>query len=297
MKQRLLTAAALSTLALFAASASADVAGGTSNASNVAPAESSFPFTSGKAGLIFNNSGSFAIDLAGGPIQYANSAITRGPNGSGNYYLRGEDIGFLPGLLFGDIAQVWRNDVVYNGQTTAINSLRQLITPSGILQGLMPNFGGLVIATVPGSPVYFGEWSPKPSGSIPYASTDLNMGSAQRTVWYTGENPTTSMPALTNVQYNVVGINQHNPASPSVYQGVLTASYASGAGSLTGNLTRSGSTTVAFGGDTVITSSGTFANSANTINGRFYGTNAAALAGIHTGGGVQDHVAFGGTKQ
>lgn len=302
MKQRLLTVAVASALALFAASASADVAGGTSNSANVAPTPASgLPFFApDRAGLVFHNGGSFHIDLANGPIQYANAAIARGPDGSGNYYLRGEDIGFLPGLLFGDIAQVWRNDVVYNGKTTAINSIRQLITPQFPLAGLVPDFGGLVIATVPGSPVYFGEWSPKPAGSIPYASTDLNMGSNQRTVWYVGENPTgNNMPTLVNAQYSVIGINQHNPATANVYQGVLTANYASNAGSLSGSLTRSGSASVDFTG-TSIYSNGTFdkVQGGNTIiSGKFYGASANALAGIYTGGStVQDHVAFGGTR-
>ena len=297
MKQRLLTVAVASALALFAASASADVAGGTSNSANVAPTPASgLPFFApDRAGLVFHNGGSFHIDLANGPIQYANAAIARGPDGSGNYYLRGEDIGFLPGLLFGDIAQVWRNDVVYNVKTTAINSIRQLITPQFPLAGLVPDFGGLVIATVPGSPVYFGEWSPKPAGTIPYASTDLNMGSAQRTVWYVGENPTTSTPTLIDVKYNVIGINQHNPANPNVYTGVLNARYGTTTPGLTGSITR-GSDSINFAG-TNITATGTFTNG-SSISGQFYGANAAALAGIYTGGSsAQDHVAFGGAKQ
>lgn len=294
MKQRLLTVALASALGLFAVSAAAQVAGGTSNSANVAPAASSFPFTSGKAGLSFHNGTSTAIDLAGGPIQYANAAIARGPDGSGNTYLRGQDINFLFGLVVGDIAQVWRNDVVFNGQTTAINSVRQLITPPALLQGLMPNFGGLVIASVPGSPVYFGEWSPKPSGSIAHASTDLNMGSSQRTVWYVGENPTTSMPTLVDAKYNVVGINQHNPASPSVYTGVLNARYGTTSPGLTGSIAR-GSQSINFAG-TTIAANGAFTNG-STISGQFYGANAAALAGIYTGGSAQDHVAFGGAKQ
>lgn len=276
--------------------AAAPVGGGTSNSVNVAPAASAFPFDAGHAGLVFNNQSSLQIDLAGGPIHYADEAIARGADGSGNYYLRGEDIGFLPGLLFGDIAQVWRNDVAYNGDTTTIHSFRQLITPSGILAGLVPDFGGLVVGKVEGSPVYFGEWSPKPGGTIPHASTDLNMGSAQRTVWYVGENPTTSMPTLVNAQYNVVGINQHDPANPSVYQGVLTANYGSGSGYLNGSITR-GSDAVDFGTNaTAITSTGAFSKGTE-ISGHFYGSQAEALAGIYTGATPQDHVAFGGARQ
>ncbi|MFD2447864.1 hypothetical protein ACFSQE_04975 [Vogesella fluminis] len=123
--------------------------------------------------------------------------------------------------MMGDtkIAQVWKNNVSYNGDTTSINSVRQMIVPPALVSSIMPNFGGLVIGKVEGSNVYFGEWSPKGSNYAVEVSTDLNMGSAQHTAWYVGENPTTTMPTLVNAKYNVVGINQHNPESPNVYKG------------------------------------------------------------------------------
>ncbi|MNI49469.1 hypothetical protein D3C73_1040810 [compost metagenome] len=123
------------------------------------------------------------------------------------------------------------------------------------------------------------------------------MGSADRTVWFSGENPTTNMPNLVNAQYNVVGINQHNPENPNLYTGVLTANYSTtaGSGNLGGALTRSGSAALDFTG-TTINNVGAFTRD-TTINGQFY-NNANALAGIHTGGaGVQDDVAFGGARQ
>ncbi len=293
MKRSLSRALIGASLALAASHApAATVLGGTSNAANVNPASSTL-FGSGNAGLIFNG-GSAAIDLAGGPIAQSNNAINRGPDTSGNYYLKGSDINFLAGLILGNtqIAQVWRNDVAYNGDTTTINSVRQMIVPP---LPFMPDFGGLVIGKVDGSPVYFGEWAPKgPNYSAP-DNADLNMGSADRTVWYVGENPTTSMPTLVSAQYNVVGINQHNPENPSVYQGVLTANYGSGNNSLTGSIVR-GTDAVNFAG-TTIDQHGAFANG-STISGQFYGSQAEALAGIYTGGSsVQDHVAFGGARQ
>ena len=231
----------------------------------------------------------------GGPIAQSNNAINRGPDASGNYYLKGSDINFLAGLILGNtqIAQVWRNDVVYNGDTTTINSVRQMIVPP---LPFMPDFGGLVIGKVDGSPVYFGEWAPKgPNYSAP-DNADLNMSSADRTVWYVGENPTTSMPTLVSAQYNVIGINQHNPENPSVYQGVLTANYGSGGGYLNGSITR-GSDAVDFGaGATLISANGSFTNG-SSISGHFYGSQAEALAGIYTGATVQDHVAFGGARK
>ncbi|CAM3740469.1 Slam-dependent surface lipoprotein [Castellaniella denitrificans] len=294
MKRSLSRALIGASLALAASHApAATVLGGTSNAANVNPASSTL-FGSGNAGLIFNG-GSAAIDLAGGPVAQSNNAISRGPDASGNYYLKGSDINFLAGLILGNtqIAQVWRNDVVYNGDTTTINSVRQMIVPP---LPFMPDFGGLVIGKVDGSPVYFGEWAPKgPNYSAP-DNADLNMGSADRTVWYVGENPTTVMPTLVNAQYNVVGINQHNPENPSVYQGVLTANYGSNGGHLDGSITR-GTDVVDFGTNaTAITSTGAFSNG-SSISGHFYGSQAEALAGIYTGATAQDHVAFGGARQ
>jgi hypothetical protein len=294
MKRSLSRALIGASLALAASHApAATVLGGTSNAANVNPASSTL-FGSGNAGLIFNG-GSAAIDLAGGPIAQSNNAISRGPDASGNYYLKGSDINFLAGLILGNtqIAQVWRNDVVYNGDTTTINSVRQMIVPP---LPFMPDFGGLVIGKVDGSPVYFGEWAPKgPNYSAP-DNADLNMGSADRTVWYVGENPTASMPTLVNAQYNVIGINQHNPENPSVYQGVLTANYGSGGNTLTGSIVR-GTDAVSFA-NTTIDQYGAFTNTASTISGHFYGSQAEAMAGIYTGGSsVQDHVAFGGARQ
>ncbi len=294
MKQSLFRALLGASLTLATAHApAATVLGGTSNAANVNPASSAL-FGSGNAGLIFNNS-SAAIDLAGGPIAQTTNIFNRGPDANGNYYLMGGDLNFLTGLILSStkIAQVWRNNSVYNGDTTTILSARQIVIPPLPFE---PNFGGLMIGKVDGSPVYFGEWAPKgPNYSNP-DSSDLNMGSADRTVWYVGENPTASMPTLVNAQYNVVGINQHNPENPSVYQGVLTANYGSGGGYLNGSITR-GSDAVDFGaGATLISANGSFTNG-SSISGHFYGSQAEALAGIYTGATVQDHVAFGGARQ
>lgn len=282
-------------MALGSASAmAATVVGGSSNPAKVAAGQSNM-FGSNNAGLSFYGS-SIVLDLANGPVAQADQAIGLGPDPSGHSYLKGKDVNFLAGVLLGDtkIAQLWRNSIVFNGDTTKINSIRQMIIPP---LPFMPDFGGLVIGKVEGSAVYFGEWAPKGANYAALASTDLNMTSADRTVWFSGENPTTSMPTLVNAQYNVVGINQHNPESPNVYTGVLTANYAANGSSnfLSGSLSRSGSTSLNFA-NTAISSSGSFTNNSN-INGQFY-NNANALAGIHTGGvGVQDDVAFGGARQ
>ena len=103
------------------------------------------------------------------------------------------------------------------------------------------------------------------------------------------------MPTSLEASYKVAGIRQTGvgtnlPYDPNLYIGVLTASYQAGRASnpLTGNLSRVGDPTVAINAD--IKSDGRFVGADN--NGRFY-NDAAALAGIYTGGGVGDHIAFG----
>ncbi|TBV16660.1 Slam-dependent surface lipoprotein [Stutzerimonas kirkiae] len=179
-------------------------------------------------------------------------------------------------------SETWKNKVAYD---TEVFAYRQIAAPS---PGF-PQFGGEVIAKVAGAEVYFGEWAPVKPDPLPGNSTDLNLGSADRTVWYVGENPTTSMPTLVNAKYNVVGLSQYAPGTAGgVTSGVLTANYGSGSGSITGTL---GS--LNFSG-TSISSNGTFSRGTN-IEGRFYGSNAEALAGIYTAGSTK--VAFGGAKQ
>lgn len=294
MKKQTLAIAIALTLGSASAMA-ATVVGGSSNPAKVVAGQSNL-FGSNNAGLKFNGS-STVIDIAGGPVAQSNNAIARGPESNGKTYLKGQDVNFLAGIVLGDtkVAQVWKNNVSFNGDTTTINSVRQMIVPP---LPFMPDFGGLVIGKVEGSAVYFGEWAPKGANYTDLASTDLNMGSADRTVWFSGENPTTSMPTLVDAKYNVVGINQHNPENPNVYTGVLTANYSAAGGTsnqLGGSLTRTGSTALDFTG-TAINANGSFAKG-TVISGQFY-NNASALAGIHTAGaGVQDDVAFGGARQ
>ncbi|OLS61005.1 Slam-dependent surface lipoprotein [Pseudomonas putida] len=181
-----------------------------------------------------------------------------------------------------NVSETWKNTYAYN---TNVYAYRQIDDPLPNY----PQFGGEVIAKVSGAEVYFGEWAPRKTGTQPLNSTDLNLSSSDRTVWFVGENPTTSMPTLVNAKYNVVGINQYNPGTGAgVTTGVLTANYGSGSGTLTGSV---GS--LSFAG-TTIASNGSFARGTN-IQGQFYGANAEALAGIYTTSTTK--VAFGGAKQ
>ena len=297
--------------------ASADIAGGSSNRAHVRDGESDImPFGGGDPGLSLSNDGkafSFYVNLENGPVTKINRKFGGTPiNGHNNWYgnadgtrnpqhLSAADV-FLPLSLFvrEPLGQVWYEKRHNNTEVYSVRQMAEL-SSSGIAAKI-PKFGGLVIAKVPGMPregnVFFGEWAPRKNGTAPENSTDLNMGSSQRTVWYVGENPTQDMPRLVNARYNVLGVNQHTPGRNDFYTGVLTANYGAGSGSLAGSISRPGDS-VNFAG-TRIDHRGTFNNgehAADKITGRFYGSGAEALAGIVDRAGVDKDVAFGGRKQ
>ena len=297
--------------------ASADIAGGSSNRAHVRDGESDMmPFGGGDPGLSLSNDGkafSFYVNLENGPVTKINRKFGGTPiNGHNNWYgnadgtrnpqhLRAADV-FLPLSLFvrEPLGQVWYEKRHNNTEVYSVRQMAEL-SRSGVAAKI-PKFGGLVIAKVPDMPregnVFFGEWAPRKNGTAPDNSTDLNMGSSQRTVWYVGENPTQNMPRLVNARYNVLGVNQHTPGRNDFYTGVLTANYGAGFGSLAGSISRPGDS-VNFAG-TRIVSDGAFDNgryTADKITGRFYGSGAEALAGIVDRAGVDKDIAFGGRKQ
>ncbi|WP_153716547.1 Slam-dependent surface lipoprotein, partial [Eikenella corrodens] len=270
--------------------------GGSSELDNVDPGMSeALPFGAGEAGLRFTsgNHWSTSINLEKGPVQhirakyndrnktpipingtdpYANVNGTRNPQ-----YLTLRDVAPVIGWFYNPkLGQVWYENRHNN---TEVYSVRQIANPA---IPAAPKFGGLVIAKVPGmsegNNVFFGEWAPR-AGNPPQNSTDLNMADGKRTVWYVGDNPTQNMPVLSEVTYNVLGVNKHTPGQNDFYTGVLTASYGAGKNELSGSISRSGDS-VKFDG-TNIRSNGTFDNGKadERITGRFYGSGAEALAG------------------
>ena len=287
--------------------------GGSSELDNVDPGMSeALPFGAGEAGLRFTsgNHWSTSINLEKGPVQhirakyndrnktpipingtdpYANVNGTRNPQ-----YLTLRDVAPVIGWFYNPkLGQVWYENRHNN---TEVYSVRQIANPA---IPAAPKFGGLVIAKVPGmsegNNVFFGEWAPR-AGNPPQNSTDLNMADGKRTVWYVGDNPTQNMPVLSEVTYNVLGVNKHTPGQNDFYTGVLTASYGAGKNELSGSISRSGDS-VKFDG-TNIRSNGTFDNGKadERIPGRFYGSGAEALAGIVDRTGVDRDIAFGGKQ-
>ncbi|AIR88292.1 Slam-dependent surface lipoprotein [Pseudomonas cremoricolorata] len=267
------TVLSLATSGAFAAT----VVGGSS--SDYVKARESNLMANGTAGIAMPTTATgtvneqFAVSFKAGPIAQTDKVLSG--YGTTLAQLRNPQTNVVT-------SETWKNKVAYN---TEVYAYRQIAEPTANF----PQFGGEVIAKVSGSEVYFGEWAPVKSGTQPANSTDLNLSHANRTVWFSGENPTTSMPTLVNAKYNVVGVNKYNPGTAAgITSGVLTANYGSGSGTLAGSV---GS--LSFNG-TTIASNGSFSRG-SVIKGQFYGANAEALAGIYTSGTTK--VAFGGAKQ
>ncbi|HEK0639920.1 Slam-dependent surface lipoprotein [Pseudomonas aeruginosa] len=186
------------------------------------------------------------------------------------------------------MAQTWRNLSAPNG--TEIYTWRQIDDPVGANR---PHFGNTSIAKVSGHEVYFGEWVPKATSPVYGSSTNMvGQDDSLRTVFFVGENPTTSMPTLVNAKYDVVALKQYNPGTQAgVHTGVLNVNYSGGSGTIAGSL-------AGVNLSANISSDGSFNNGANgTTHGQFYGTNASAVAGYYNGVGPNNDFAFGGTKR
>ncbi len=332
MQKSILTTAILAVLGTNTALAAVD--GGTSNSAGVqvGPANHIL-FGGGNSGLKLNNSLYGFINIANGPVRGSNEAIDiDGADANGNYFLKPSNvISWLPDTPH--IAQVWRDTAAVNGSNAgtayfAVNSIRQIQTFPEFIPA--PVFGGLVIGQVAapvvengqvvdikplevGSGVYFGEWAPK-ANSLP-VGTNLNMTSADRTVWYVGDNATTAttMPSTIEAKYGVIGISMTGsdasgntlagglPGNQNYYTGKLDVSYDANRPQtqniITGTIGRGGYD-INFGkaGDaTTITNTGSFGNVTGTIDGQFYNA-ANELAGIYTGTDTPNSVAFGGSK-
>ena len=288
--------------------------GSSSNLQNVeAGLSEPLPFGAGKAGLRFISDGhwSTSINLEKGPVQhirakyndrnqtpipingtdpYASVNGTRNPQ-----YLTLRDVAPVIGWFYNPtLGQVWYENRHNN---TEVYSVRQMANPA---IPAAPKFGGLVIAKVPGmsegNNVFFGEWAPR-KGNPPQNSTDLNMADGKRTVWFVGDNPTGNTTGVRTATYNVLGINKHTPGQNDFYTGQVTATFGSGiTGTMAGRISRS-SDHVDFDHAKIDNRNGTFADPSQGMTGRFYGNQAAAMAGYTTRGtgNVGDDVAFGGS--
>ena len=317
MKASQLTLAVLLTAAFGSAAHAANVEGGSSNTNLIKPKISDpIPFGAGAAGIQVSSNGhlSNSINLEVGPAQrirnkYGNAPINGGNqnanvNGTANpKYLIPGDVNPVLGWFSSEkLGQVWYEKRANNTEVFSVRQMAEL-SEKGLLKKA-PKFGGMTFAKVPtaATNVFFGEWAPRKNGTAPENSTDLNMGSSQRTVWYVGDNPAKNLSNMTisKATYNVVGINNHTPGQNDFYTGQVTADFGSKA-VMGGSISRGDKDTLTFKDVSINLRNGTFTSTGTTnkegITGQFYGTNAAALAGYATrGNGVGDDVAFGGKQ-
>lgn len=133
-------------------------------------------------------------------------------------------------------------------------------------------------------PVYFGEWS------VTGSETD-----ATHTAYYAGKDVTEVMPVAGQAVYVVKGINQYS--TDGLMEGSLTADF--GQSTLTGNMKNTQSTLTIDAGIIGSTFEGyaDMNGTAGGTQGRFFGNNASALAGIATFDDHAKDTAFGGSRQ
>jgi hypothetical protein len=184
-----------------------------------------------------------------------------------------------------------------NDGTTGSNGVTTINdTPTGA--NYNRNLGLFHFAQVGNNDVWFGEWS-----------SNASSGSTDHTVYYAGTTTGTTVPTSGSATYAVRGISDY--ANKGLLTGTFTANFASGSsGTLTGSIANSASgygvdigtasikTDATFGGNGAsATQSGTTVASGGKVDGRFYGANAAALAGlVKFDNARQYNAAFGGTK-
>ena len=319
MKASQLTLAVLLTAA-FGSAYAVEVQGGSSNTKAIKVGSSSLiPFGAGRAGIAISNAAdgnySFSVNLENGPARRIRDKYGRTPINGGNQnanvngaanprYLTPGDVNPVVGWFSSEkLGQVWYEKRANNTEVFSVRQMAEL-SDKGLLANA-PKFGGMTFAKVPtaATNVFFGEWAPRKGNSNQIAnSTNLNMNDGNRTVWFVGENPTGNLENLkiSEATYNVVGINKHTPGKNDFYTGQVKAEFGS-KGVMSGSINR-GNDKLSFDHAKINLKEGTFTSkdSANKegIEGKFYGANAAAMAGYATrGNGKGDDVAFGGAKK
>ena len=166
-------------------------------------------------------------------------------------------------------------------------------------QGLPNSFSAIGVfrfSQVSNANVYFGEWS---------QTGDVTAG--DQTVYYAGDDGgSTTVPAAGLATYSVNGLNDYD--NNGLLSGTFIASFAGTGGALAGSISNSTSgfgvniglaniSGVNFSGNSAsATQSGVTVASGGDVSGRFFGANAAALAGIATFADRQYDTAFGGGK-
>lgn len=202
----------------------------------------------------------------------------------------------------------------YGSFTIGFNSLQSLAGVDATVNGFkistlnvtdMPpshsQLGNFDFAQVPGSDVYFGEWTASRSNPKP-----------THTVYYGGQHKTTNMPSSGTAKYRVLGVKNLGSSifSPTsgingVFKGRLTADFSTG--KLKGIINKFSDTihvdaninsgSASFNG-TAKYMSAHIIGQTGTARGHFFGSQAKFLAGIAKFDGRRElDTAFGGVKQ
>ncbi|WP_339649184.1 Slam-dependent surface lipoprotein [Halopseudomonas pelagia] len=171
------------------------------------------------------------------------------------------------------------------------NGVYTLSAPIDVDEPDHSGMGVFNFAQVSGANVYFGEWSQTGTSS-----------DSSRTVYYVGDDTGTSVPTSGTATYSVNGINEYSGSN--LMSGTFTANFATN--SLSGSLANSGLAvnigSASFDSAGNISSSNASANGSagvvtnGSVTGNFFGSDAAALAGIATFSNRDYDTAFGGTK-
>ena len=200
--------------------------------------------------------------------------------------------------------------VDFQGLQTAsppVNGVTSIHNPTGTVTD-HSQYGRFDIAKVDGQNLYFGEWS-----------QTANVAAGDHTVYYAGTGGTSvgNIPTSTSATYNLKGVSDYQ--NKGLLEGQLNVTFTSGGnGSLTSGFLDNGvgsaSTYKVDLGSASITAgviSGSSAVASNpststtlaslgTVDGRFFGSSAQAVAGIVTFRNVstdrQYDTAFGGTQ-
>ncbi|MGF6147591.1 Transferrin binding protein-like solute binding protein [Kingella potus] len=162
------------------------------------------------------------------------------------------------------------------------------------------HLGRMSYAKVGDLDVYFGDWDNTKSGA---SAVNKNVATNNYTVFYSGTGKTAKMPTSGTATYDVKGINQHYEQGTAVLRGDLKADF--GKKTLTGTLSRAGGDLKTLGINANIqTAQAAFSgkavanNSVNgTTSGKFFGNNAAGLAGIAQFNDKKLNTAYGGAKK
>lgn len=161
------------------------------------------------------------------------------------------------------------------------------------------NMGVFHFAKVSNANVYFGEWS----------KTD-SVTDGTHTVYYAGDDSATTVPASGSATYSVKGISDY--ANKGLLSGAFTAMFRGTGGILTGDMSNDAAGSAKYTVDIGLadikgaTFSGNSAMASQygkviyngNVKGRFFGADAAALAGkVSFQGNRKYDTAFGGTKK